>query len=218
VLAIVIGIRSVGVVLMAGMLIAPAVTARQFAKTFGQMFMLATLFGVLIGFFGMGASVSYSLPTGPVILVVATLFAILALLFSGKRGLVGRVLRRNQFKRQCLEENVLKYLEKDKPFCNLREVMHLSRFAFAWRLMRMRSKGLLKGEELTDLGRERAIRIIRLHRLWEVYLFRCLDVQAEDVHKSAEEMEHAITPELEEELVRLLGDPKRDPHNQEIPR
>ena len=75
---------------------------------------------------------------------------------------------------------------------------------------------LLKGA-LTELGKKRAQRIVRLHRLWEVYLVTQLDVLAEDVHRSAEEMEHRITPELEAELVTLLGDPKKDPHDQEIP-
>ena len=84
-------------------------------------------------------------------------------------------------------------------------------------LVMMRAKKLLVGYDLTEIGRKRAKRIIRLHRLWEAYLFTCLDIQAENVHKSAEEMEHIITPELEEELVKLLGDPKKDPHNQDIP-
>jgi len=232
VLAIVIGIRSVGVVLMAGMLIAPAVTARQFARKFWHMFVFASVFGVAIGFLGMVLSVNGSLllrerygekfllPTGPTILVVATIFVIFALVFATRRGLVSRVIRRNKFKMNCLEENILKYLYKAKSAVgghDLKEVMRLSAPVLFVVLAMMRAKGFLKGYTLTELGSKRAKRIIRLHRLWEVYLFTCLDVQAENVHKSAEEMEHIITPELEEELIKLLGDPKKDPHNQVIP-
>lgn len=236
VLAIVIGIRSVGVVLMAGMLIAPAATARQFARKFWHMFALASIFGMLMGFLGIVFSVNGSiwlaerygekiaLPTGPVILVVATLFVIFALVFATRRGLVSRFVKRKHFQMNCLEENILKYVYKTKErvtFADLKEVMRLYSGILVAILLIMKAKQLVKWEGngycLTDRGRKRAKRIVRLHRLWEVYLFTCLDVQAENVHKSAEEMEHIITPELEEELVKLLGNPKKDPHNQVIP-
>lgn len=69
---------------------------------------------------------------------------------------------------------------------------------------------------LTKDGSLRAARIVRLHRLWEAYLV-FLGQGAEKVHRSAEEMEHIITPDLERELSELLGDPKQDPHSQPIP-
>ena len=232
VLAIVIGIRSVGVVLMAGMLIAPAATARQFASKFWHMFVFSSLFGIAIGFLGIVCSVNgsiwlsvkygerYALPAGPVILIVATLFVVVALVFATRRGLISRMIRRKSFQMNCLEENILKYIYKAKKevsFSDLKEVMRLPGLFLGIVLLMMKVKNFLKGYSLTDIGVSKAKRIIRLHRLWEVYLFTCLDVQADNVHKSAEEMEHIITPELEEELIKLLGDPKIDPHNQEIP-
>ena len=63
---------------------------------------------------------------------------------------------------------------------------------------------------------QKAARIIRLHRLWEVYLVY-LGQNRDKVHRNAEEMEHIITPELEKELTDLLKDPKQDPHHQPIP-
>ncbi len=74
-----------------------------------------------------------------------------------------------------------------------------------------------KGYRLTADGNHRAAHILRLHRLWEVYLCDYLGVGAERVHASAEEMEHILTPELEKELTVLLKDPKIDPHHQPIP-
>ena len=71
--------------------------------------------------------------------------------------------------------------------------------------------------QLTADGRGRAANIVRLHRLWEVYLANYLEVGGERVHRNAEEMEHILTPELEKELIRLLNDPKQDPHQQPIP-
>ncbi len=235
VLAIVVGIRTVGVVLMAGMLIAPAVSARQYANKFWQMFVFSSLFGIGIGFFGLVLSVNGSiwlsqkygeklaLPAGPVIILLAVLVTLFTLVFSFKRGLIIRVIRRNSFRMNCLEENILKYIFKSKitvTFKDLKEVVHLNSLILWIVMQMMKLKKIIiadHGYFLTDLGKKKAKRIIRLHRLWEVYLFTCLDVHAEDVHKSAEEMEHIITPELEEQLVKLLGDPKTDPHKQPIP-
>lgn len=73
------------------------------------------------------------------------------------------------------------------------------------------------GYRLTPKGVQWAARIVRLHRLWEVYLVDYLGLGAERVHRSAEEMEHIITPELETELTLLLNNPKYDPHHQPIP-
>jgi manganese/zinc/iron transport system permease protein len=73
-----------------------------------------------------------------------------------------------------------------------------------------------KGISLSKDGTARAARIVRVHRLWEAYLV-FLGQEADKVHRSAEEMEHIITPDLEEKLRSLLGDPKRDPHAQPIP-
>jgi manganese/zinc/iron transport system permease protein len=70
---------------------------------------------------------------------------------------------------------------------------------------------------LTEDGFIRAEKVVRLHRLWEVYLVDYLGQGAEKVHANAETMEHMITPELEKELIELLGNPQKDPHHQPIP-
>ena len=49
---------------------------------------------------------------------------------------------------------------------------------------------------------QKAASIVRVHRLWELYLSEELGFQAEKVHRTAEEMEHILTPEMEEKLTR----------------
>lgn len=83
-LSIVIGIRSVGVVLLSAMFIAPATAARQFTQKLSHMFVLSAFFGVLSGFLGTYLSVQLSqphlsLPTGPMIVIVASCIALLSL-------------------------------------------------------------------------------------------------------------------------------------------
>jgi manganese/zinc/iron transport system permease protein len=60
-------------------------------------------------------------------------------------------------------------------------------------------------------------RVIRRHRLWEVYLTRFLELPIDHVHRDAEQMEHILTPDMEKRLEELLGRPEFDPHQQEIP-
>ena len=71
---------------------------------------------------------------------------------------------------------------------------------------------------LTDAGRRKAARVVRLHRLWELYLTKYMNIAADHVHDDAETIEHIITPELERELEHQLGYPDKDPHNTEIPK
>ena len=70
---------------------------------------------------------------------------------------------------------------------------------------------------LTELGTHKGSRVVRLHRLWELYLVDILGKGKDEVHGNAEEMEHILTPELEERLLNLLKYPSVDPHSQPIP-
>jgi manganese/zinc/iron transport system permease protein len=211
VLAIVVGIRSVGVVLMSGMLIGPAIAARPLTKQLSHHFALAGFFGICSGFLGNYLSVimsndSYSLPTGPMILLVSSTFCFLSLLLAPRSGLIIRHLRMRHFKFQCAVENALKALWKDEkttfsPFIR----------------RQLRSKGWVDAHGLTLSGKQAAEKIIRLHRLWEVYLVDYLGQKVEKVHQTAEELEHLMSPDLERELTELLQNPRHDPHHQPIP-
>lgn len=238
-LSIVIGIRSVGVVLMSAMLIAPAAAARQYTHRLSYMLLLAGVFGVLSGFLGNFFSVeltSYlsrlypserlSLPTGPMIVMVASFICVLSLLFAPERGLCVRLARITLFRFRCLRENLLKTMwrngrEKFFSLDEIRKTQTISKPYLFLLMLTLTHQGWTKRAgtlfRLTQDGIRRAGHIVRLHRLWEVYLCDYLGIGAERVHKSAEEMEHILTPELELELTALLNNPKVDPHQQPIP-
>ncbi|HEX6287754.1 MAG TPA: iron chelate uptake ABC transporter family permease subunit [Herpetosiphonaceae bacterium] len=100
VVAVLIGLQTVGVVLMAAMLIAPAAAARQWTERLGMMLVLAALFGALAGVSGALISVSDSkLPTGPMVILSATAIVIVSLLFGRARGLVWEALRNRRNRR-----------------------------------------------------------------------------------------------------------------------
>ncbi len=94
VLAIVLGLQTVGVVLMSAMLLAPAAAARQWTNKLSVMVFLAALFGAFSGVFGTAISASQNnLSTGPVIVLVAAVFVIISFVFSPSRGLLFKQIR-----------------------------------------------------------------------------------------------------------------------------
>lgn len=94
VIAIVIGLQTVGVVLMSAMLVAPAAAARQWVRSLGSMVILAALFGAFSGLAGaLASSVTPGLPTGPTIVLVLSALVLVSLVLAPERGLLWRRLR-----------------------------------------------------------------------------------------------------------------------------
>jgi len=94
VLAIVLGLQTVGVVLMSAMLLAPAAAARQWTNSLSIMVFLAAMFGACSGVFGTAISASQNnLSTGPVIVIVAGIFVFISFIFSPSRGLLFKQIR-----------------------------------------------------------------------------------------------------------------------------
>ena len=94
VLAIVIGLQTVGVVLMSAMLLAPAAAARQWTNKLGVMVFLAAMFGAFSGILGTAVSASSNnLSTGPVIVLIAAGFVVVSFIFSPGRGLLFKEIR-----------------------------------------------------------------------------------------------------------------------------
>lgn len=74
-----------------------------------------------------------------------------------------------------------------------------------------------QGVNLTEEGKAVAIKVVRKHRLWEVFLVEKLKFRWDEVHDIAEELEHINSAILVERLDDFLGYPKRDPHGDPIP-
>jgi manganese/zinc/iron transport system permease protein len=108
VLAIVMGLQTVGVVLMSAMLIAPAAAARQWTDRLPLMALLAALLGALGGVCGVLISSLISrMPTGPVIVVVLSIFVLASSLFAPQRGLLPALLRELRARASVRREAIL---------------------------------------------------------------------------------------------------------------
>lgn len=74
-----------------------------------------------------------------------------------------------------------------------------------------------EGVRLTDSGREVALRMLRRHRLIELFLVKTLNLNWDQVHEEAENMEHAVSDHLVDRMDEFLGRPSADPHGDPIP-
>jgi manganese/zinc/iron transport system permease protein len=108
VVAIVIGLQSVGVVLMSAMIVAPAAAARQWTDRLGVMVLISACFGALAGVSGaLISSMVSRLATGPTIVLAISLIMLVSLLFAPNRGLIWAWVRRQRNRRMLRVESVL---------------------------------------------------------------------------------------------------------------
>ena len=232
VLAVVVGIQAVGVVLMAAMLITPAAAARFWTENIKVMISMAALFGALSGVIGAYISfVAPAMPTGPWIVIVVSTIALFSFFMAPGRGIISRALRQRKIRHLIGDENVLKALyqlgEEQKDFFTKRTIQNiLSKRAFDQNVLvrslrRLKSDGYLELDDkqwfFTQAGKNKGQRVVKLHRLWEVYLTKYLRIAPDHVHEDADTIEHILTPELEARLEKLLDYPSLDPHKSEIP-
>ena len=75
-----------------------------------------------------------------------------------------------------------------------------------------------EGVRLTPAGSALALRVVRRHRLIELFLVKTLDLTWDEVHEEAEHMEHAVSDRLVDRIDVSLGYPQFDPHGDPIPR
>ena len=101
VMAVMIGLQTVGVILMVSLLIAPAVAARQWVSTLSGMVILAGIFGMMAGVTGaVMSSLVDRLPTGPMIVIAASVIVLFSLLFAPGRGVLSTLRARHRRARQ----------------------------------------------------------------------------------------------------------------------
>lgn len=232
-IAIVISIQAVGVVLVAAMLVTPAATAYLLTDRLHRMAILSALFGAGAGLLGAFLSLlGDNLPTGAfMVLGASTLFAI-AFLLSPRHGLLPRLLRLYERRRRTQSENLLRTLylmmeqrnTEDRRFGvddiaamrqeSPRVVRKLARLAGRRGWVNPKSPDPIL---LTDTGLEEAKRVVRNHRLWELFLTQEAKLAADHVHADAEYIEHVLPRDVLRRLEEMLESPTVDPHGKPIP-
>lgn len=232
VLAITSGIQAVGVVLMAALLITPAAAARSWTDSLIVMIVISAVLGALGGV--VGSYISYTapnMPTGPWIVMALSFFTLFSLLFAPRRGVFAKLKLQRKNREKILRENLLKAIYQlgeagGDPMMSIDKATLLAKRSFSNLELRqalgmLRNKLWIIGDEaqwrLSETGVVEAARVVRLHRLWEMYLTERMNMKSDHIHPNAETMEHIITPEIEKELIKELERPEKDPHESEIP-
>lgn len=111
VVAVIVGVRAVGAILMVALLVVPTVAARQLTNRLAPMLVLAGVIGAIVGVTGSLISMEAEVPTGPVIVLVGFAVALLCILLAPGRGVLWRASRLRRDRRRARNEGVLVDLE-----------------------------------------------------------------------------------------------------------
>jgi manganese/zinc/iron transport system permease protein len=228
VLTVMVGLQAVGVILVAAMLITPAVSARFWTNHLLKMVFISALIGGLSGATGAWISaLAPRIPTGPVMVLVATGIFVISAFLAPQRGLIARWrrLRANHwrentqhFLRACVElQEQVRQEMKEIALTELAQVMYEP----LYRVRRL-AKYLVKNRQieisgdtiqLTEKGYRDGVFVLKSHRLWEYYLVYRSILEEDHVDRSADEVEHILTPEIIERLESILVEEHIDVEN-----
>ena len=230
--AVVSALQAVGVVLVSAMLIIPAATASLLTDRFHRVLVWSSCLGMISGLSGAFLSfLGTRLPTGPFMVLSASLLFALALMFSPRQGIVPRWYRQRSQRVRIERENTLKaiyqVLESDGFASETITVAALAaRRRLASAAVEVEIRSLVAVEfatasgdrvALTPSGWQRACAIVRNHRLWELYLTHAAQIAPDHVHDDAEKIEHVLGEAMVRELERRLPRIDTDPHGRPIP-
>lgn len=241
--AVITSLQVVGVVLVSALLIIPAATASIITERMKALLGWSVLIGCVSGVIGAFLSfLGSQLPTGPLIVLVSTAIFLLTLFFNPQRGLFVKWLSNRSRNRKILLENTLKgvYQELEaidfqKELISVRQLAKRRRVGVpqAHRevdaLIRRQYATLHPSQSdvndspkptmisLTPDGWGNACRIVRNHRLWELYLTNEARYAPDHVHEDAEKIEHVLGEDTVRKIECILSNPRKDPHGKLIP-
>ncbi len=223
----IIGLQAVGLILMISLLVIPPAAARFWTEKIVNMTVIAIVLGALSGMIGSAMSAIFpNLPSGAMIVLVATVMFLFSMIFGIPRGILIRKLRRYELNtkvnRQHLLRGIYEYLEargllNEKqtsettlvPLAALHQMRSWSLPALKKIVKRAQQEQLVETIDrdqirLTSAGLQEAARVVHEHRLWELYLITYADVAASKVDQDADAIEHVLEPEVITELESLL--------------
>ncbi|MGD6795391.1 iron chelate uptake ABC transporter family permease subunit [Metabacillus indicus] len=224
--AVVIGLQTVGVILMAAMLITPAIAARYWTDKLGHMVLIAGLIGGISGVAGtLLSTTTDGMATGPLIIVAATILFLISLVFAPKRGLVSKAVKQLKLKRKTsVEQLLLSFYDVTENAgvggaFSLEDV--LSKRKVSQSLINKSVKELEKKNlvmqagsdqwRLTETGLKHAYELTLNQRLYEMYLMHEMEL-AQLQLKSRDDVDVEKMPfDMKKRLMSLLKDHSREP-------
>jgi len=161
------------------------------------------------------------------LLIAGAAVLLMAAVFWPRFGVIARWQRMRLTSRRVLTEDALKHLydcEYRRIACTRQSIagtLAVSGDRAAEVLEGLIGLGLVlsRGEVfvLSEEGRAYALRVIRMHRLWERYLADETGIGETEWHEEAERQEHRLTQDEADALSAHMGNPRYDPHGDPIP-
>ncbi len=210
---VVIGLPTVGVVLMAALLIIPGAAARFWTERLSVMTLLAAAIGLTVGIVGAAASAQVDrLPTGPIIVLVGTALFVLSATIAPRRGAIARWMSGRRFARDIAVRRLIGELYEARAE-ESRGAWQDREHRAAWREAQRRGylKPPARGNQLTDAGRAAALAALRDERLWQAVLVEYPELAvgaADPFHASAADV---LPSAIVDELVTRLQSAGRWP-------
>lgn len=221
----VIGLQSVGLILIIAFLITPPAAARFWTHRLSTMVWLAAVFGAVSGWLGASLSALIPrLPAGAVIVLVTSTIFLVSMIFAPTRGVFAHNLRQRRLRKKVDRQHLLRaafeILEAQSPGAGEVRNAPFSRFdLLAKRTWTARHLDrILKAEtgfghleaaqdgdlRLSESGFGEAARITRNHRLWEIFLVTHADIAPSHVDRDADMVEHVLDADLVQRLETEL--------------
>ncbi|MED4453120.1 metal ABC transporter permease [Metabacillus fastidiosus] len=223
--AVVIGLQTVGVVLMAAMLITPAISARYWTEKLSAMIIISGVIGGISGVLGtLLSTTAKGMATGPLIIVAATSMFLISLVFAPNRGLLAKLFKQLSVrKRTARNQLLLNFYELselgDNAGFTAEQLMSKRKLSYSMSLSMLQQfekkawvyKTSDEKWKLTDAGLEKAYEIVLNERLFEMYLMHEMEL-AQLQLKSRDDIDLKKLPaEIKEYLFKLLNTHQRTP-------
>lgn len=228
--------ESVGNILVVAMFIVPPAAAYLLTDRLGPMIGLSALLAALSAFAGHVGALTIphwfglqSTTTAGMMAVAAGLFLLLAATLGPRHGVLVRFVRQRMLAWQILTDDVVALLYRIEerqgatPATaeHLRDVLLADRLSLRAALFLLGRRGQVEtaGDvyRLSAAGRTHAQNLVRSHRLWEQYLVSHAGLEADRIHRKAEQYEHFTDHSMREQLNQATSQPTVDPHGQPIP-
>lgn len=214
----VIALQSVGLVLAVAMLIIPAASARYWTTKITSMLIASALIGCMSGWLGAVVSALIPrMPTGPVIVLICGFWFMLSFIVGPNDGLIIRQVSRVRLNRRIALQHILRSMwevceDNKKSEFALESIVHVRSWnkRTVLKLLRYCAKRNYvtslptNAWRLTEKGKAEASRVVRNHRLWEVYLITYADIAPTHVDRDADMIEHVLGRDLVQKLEVLL--------------
>ncbi len=207
---------AVGLVMVVALLTIPPAAARFWTDRLLTMCLISSAIGAVAGVLGAGVSALHSeYSTGPVIVLICAAIFGASLLFAPRRGVVFAALRRASLRSRVADQNLLRTMyelsESGSTECGF-DALLVPRAWTQLQLERLIRRAISRSEvervgdhyRLTQEGRTQAAKIVRAHRLWELFLIDQASIAPDHVDRDADSIEHVLPEDVITKLEHQL--------------